>query len=123
MRYQGGVFIVDVDPPRLRHDDLRDEDIPRSGEALEVANVVFRPVGKMIAAAYKDGTVRLMNAQNGRQRDVFRVVSPPKPILQVAYSPECRHLAAVVDGAVHIIRLPAPGPEDEAAADRGGKEP
>ena len=75
------------------------------GDALLLTNVAFGPDDGKVAAGFGAGTVRL--CQFGPE-GVWRTVCafPSRRVAHVAFSPEGRHVAAVVGDDVNIIRLP-----------------
>ena len=98
------VFVVEVSPPRLRYELFADR-VPPSGAAFDMASIAFTPDSKTAVAAYMDGKVRLWDVANGKEESIS--VTPEKQVWQVACSPEGRHVAAVAEGNVYIIRLAA----------------
>jgi WD40 repeat protein len=71
--------------------------------------LAFRPDGREVAAAAGDGSVLLWDAETAEVTDAVMLPSAGSAIVQVAYSPDGRHLAVGHNGLVSILRqAPAP---------------
>jgi predicted Ser/Thr protein kinase len=74
------------------------------GHTGVVHAVVFAPTGKVLATCSRDGTVRLWNAQSGKQLKLIRF--PNGEIVRIALTCDGRYLAAVGHGSLYVVRLP-----------------
>lgn len=76
------------------------------GDEKLLTNVAFGSDDNKVVAGYADGTVRL--CQFGPEQGTWRTVCAfpgGRRVAHVAFSPEGRHVAAVVGGDVYFIRL------------------
>jgi WD40 repeat protein/serine/threonine protein kinase len=74
---------------------------PLPGHAGFVRCVAFNPAGNLLASGGEDRSVRLHNLTGGSSQKL----SAPNRVNDLAFSPDCRLLAAVSDGPEAAIRL------------------
>jgi WD40 repeat protein len=111
--YQPYAFLLDIDRPDAFPRKLLPLDkVASSGpnNPFLLADVAFSPDSSSLAAGYEDGKVRFWDLRAGRkEKKTIQVITPGKQVWRIAYSPEGRHLAVLVDGTVYILRLTASG--------------
>src|SRR5205807_1748536 len=78
--------------------------------AASVLGLAFHPSGRLLAATVEEGMIRLCLPE---VPGAPALILGPRPLVDgpgcVAFSPECRYLAASnPGGAVSLLRLPAP---------------
>ncbi len=74
-------------------------------DAMVMANVAFGPNDDLVVTGYSDGTVRLCEFSAGRATWRTLASFPKGRVWSVAFSPEGRHIAAIVGSDAHVIRL------------------
>ena len=95
---------------------------PARPSPVTANSVAFSPDGKLLAAAYSDGTVWLWNRATGEARALTPPVSSPVTANSLAFSPDGKLLAGAYGngtigfGTRRPARPPAPSP-------RAGREP
>ena len=97
---------------RKRHDLAVEPRYRPAGSPLQAASpvtgVAFSPVGTLLAAASKNGTVSLWNPATGRP--AFSPLHAAASVNGVAFSPDGKLLAgADASGAINVWNTPGPG--------------
>jgi WD40 repeat protein len=80
------------------------------GHSGMVMSVAWHPEGHTLASYATDGTIRLWDAESGKETRRIKVAMPPTPRpCHLVFSPDGRHLAVSnANDTLHIYRLAPP---------------
>ena len=104
---------VSGNPQVVRLWDLESKkELAASAPLANLEGLAMSPGGNLLASGQSDGTVAFWDLASGLAREQnIRLLPPGQPIHRAAFTPEGRYLATANDnGAISILRVPAPPP-------------